>query len=72
MIRLEVLDITKKSAQCRVLEGGTLKERKGVNLPGMILKLPSLTAKDKKDLQLRNFVCIWEHGKLVFGDPQHL
>ncbi|MGD0092963.1 MAG: pyruvate kinase, partial [Planctomycetota bacterium] len=37
--------------RCRVLEGGVLKSRKGVNFPSLKLRLPSLTEKDKQDLQ---------------------
>jgi pyruvate kinase len=35
---------------CKVVEGGILKSRKGVNLPSLNLRLPSMTEKDKKDL----------------------
>ncbi len=35
---------------CRVITGGTLGERKGVNLPGVKTKLPSMTKKDREDL----------------------
>lgn len=35
---------------CRVVKGGFLKSRKGINLPGKSIPVPSLTAKDKKDL----------------------
>jgi len=35
---------------CRVVQGGELRERKGVNLPGAKLRVPALTAKDEEDL----------------------
>ncbi len=35
---------------CRVLEGGPLESRKGVNFPGETISLPSLTSKDIQDL----------------------
>jgi hypothetical protein len=35
---------------CRVISGGELRERKGVNLPGATLRVPALTPKDEADL----------------------
>jgi pyruvate kinase len=35
---------------CQVENGGELREHQGINLPGVKLKIPSLTAKDRKDL----------------------
>jgi pyruvate kinase len=35
---------------CRVVHGGVLKPHKGLNLPGIRLSTPSLTAKDLEDL----------------------
>lgn len=37
--------------RCRVVEGGVLKSRKGVNFPNLKLRLPSLTDKDIQDLE---------------------
>jgi len=39
-------------AETRVVVGGRLSDRKGVNVPGVVLPLTSLTAKDKRDLDL--------------------
>jgi len=36
---------------CRVIEGGLLAERKGINLPGVALPIDSLTEKDLVDLK---------------------
>ena len=36
---------------CRVIDGGFLGERKGINLPGVALPIESLTEKDKVDLK---------------------
>ncbi|MCB1018505.1 MAG: pyruvate kinase [Bryobacterales bacterium] len=36
---------------CEVLNDGELGERKGVNVPGADMKVPSITAKDKDDLR---------------------
>ena len=34
----------------RVVEGGTLREKKGINLPGVLISTPALTEKDRRDL----------------------
>lgn len=49
-IRLKVaaVDRKRKEIQCRVLEGGLLREHKGVNLPDTDLDLEALTEDDKK------------------------
>lgn len=50
LLALEIIEIQGNSVVCQVIEGGMLKSRKGVNLPSLDLRLPSLTEKDKKDL----------------------
>ena len=37
--------------ECEVVNGGLLGERKGINLPGTVVSVPSLTEKDEKDLE---------------------
>lgn len=50
-LMLEVVETNKKdTAKLKVLFGGKLKSRKGVNLPNTKISLPSLTPKDKVDL----------------------
>jgi pyruvate kinase len=39
-------------AETRVVAGGRLSERKGVNVPGVVLPIAALTAKDRRDLAL--------------------
>jgi pyruvate kinase len=51
LIELHVERTTDTDVICRVINGGTLGERKGINLPGIILPIPSLTDKDRRDLQ---------------------
>ncbi len=51
-LRLSVLDIDGDAVRCRVEVGGTVRDRKGLNLPGSRLSTPALTEKDKQDLQL--------------------
>jgi pyruvate kinase len=36
---------------CEVLNGGTLGQHQGINLPGTTVSIPSLTAKDEQDLE---------------------
>lgn len=51
LLELRIHDIEAKAVHCRVVEGGILKSRKGVNLPSLEVRLPSMTEKDKKDLK---------------------
>ncbi len=48
--RLQVISISGEEIKCRVIVGGETKGKRGVNLPGVPLKISCLTAKDKKDL----------------------
>lgn len=50
LIKLLVVSKDNISLYCVVLEGGILKPKKGINLPGMELSLPSLSQKDYEDL----------------------
>src|SRR5687767_3366599 len=49
-IALVVESTTKTDVVCRVINGGVLGERKGINLPGVSLPIDSLTPKDIDDL----------------------
>ena len=50
LLRLEVTGTTETEVQTVVQVGGTLSDRKGLNLPGVELSTPALTAKDREDL----------------------
>ncbi|MEW6447525.1 MAG: pyruvate kinase [Bacillota bacterium] len=50
LVSLRVLDTTDQSVLCRVETGGEVGARKGVNLPGVRVNLPSLTEKDISDI----------------------
>lgn len=50
LIELEVLEVSDTEVHCRVINGGELKSRKGVNLPGVRVNLPSITDKDIEDI----------------------
>lgn len=49
-VRLQVERITDTAIEARVINGGPVTDRKGVNLPDTILDLSPITAKDREDL----------------------
>jgi pyruvate kinase len=49
-IRLRVKKVTAKTIDTEVLTAGTLSNRKGVNVPGVLLRLSALSDKDRADL----------------------
>ena len=49
-IELRVEEINGSEVMCSVVNGGVLEEHKGVNLPGVSVKLPDLTEKDCEDI----------------------
>ncbi|PYG30427.1 pyruvate kinase [Pelagimonas varians] len=53
-IRLRVEDCGKDHANCTVVTGGVISDRKGVNVPDVELPLAALSEKDRRDLE---FVC---------------
>ena len=50
LIELEVEAISGGDVKTKVVSGGRLKSKKGINLPGVRLSVPSLTQKDRDDL----------------------
>jgi len=50
-IELLVESTNETDVTTRVINGGMLGERKGINLPGITLPIPSLTEKDRDDLK---------------------
>lgn len=50
-LRVRVARCDAQSADTTVLVGGKLSERKGVNVPGVMLPISALTAKDRADLE---------------------
>lgn len=53
-IRLKVKDHGHDFANCEVMVGGTISDRKGVNVPDVVLPLAALSDKDRDDLE---FAC---------------
>src|SRR5438477_6011102 len=51
LFELEIVEVSGNALRCRVVEGGVLKSRKGVNFPNLDLRLPSMTEKDLRDLE---------------------
>ena len=54
LIELEVLHCGLRHAECHINVGGIISNRKGVNVPGVVLPLSSLSDKDRMDLE---FLC---------------
>ncbi|QJC38258.1 pyruvate kinase PykF [Enterobacteriaceae endosymbiont of Donacia marginata] len=50
LIAMKVLKIINDKIICKILNNGKLSENKSINLPGISIKLPSLSKKDKYDL----------------------
>jgi pyruvate kinase len=50
-LSLKVRSIKGDEIECEVIDGGLLAEHQGINLPGAVLSVPSLTEKDYKDLR---------------------
>ena len=51
LINLEVLEKQERVMRCRVLDGGVLKSKRHVNLPGVRVNLPAITQKDRRDIK---------------------
>ena len=51
LIELHVREVNGPDIVCRIENGGELGEKKGVNVPGVRVKLPALTDKDKEDIR---------------------
>src|SRR5258707_821867 len=51
LIELRVEKTRGQEVICRVVNGGALGEHKGINLPGVKLRVPALTPKDREDLR---------------------
>ncbi|GAB6926641.1 pyruvate kinase [Paenibacillus sp. JCM 10914] len=50
LIGLTVVEIQGTEIRCRIVNGGTIKSKKGVNVPGVAISLPGITEKDAGDI----------------------
>jgi pyruvate kinase len=50
LIELRVVATDRVRVRCEVLEGGVLKQNKGINLPGVVLRAEAMSDKDRADL----------------------
>ena len=51
LIELHVTEVNNGDVVCEIINGGKLGENKGINLPGVAVKVPALTEKDDIDLE---------------------
>ena len=51
LIELRVVAVNGDDVVCEIVNGGKLGENKGINLPGIPVRVPSLTDKDAEDLE---------------------
>ena len=49
-MQLRVMEIDADGIRCQVIAGGELRSRQGINVPGVSLDIPAVTAKDLSDL----------------------
>lgn len=50
LIGLKVTKLTEKEIICTVENGGTISNKKGINVPGVELKMPFISKKDREDI----------------------
>jgi len=50
LIELRVTRVRNRDVECEIVNGGSLGEHQGINLPGVALSIPALTEKDCADL----------------------
>lgn len=51
LIELEVVRIRENDIICKVINGGELGEKKGINVPNVPVRLPAITEKDREDIK---------------------
>lgn len=55
-VRVFVVEVSKSAILTKVVYGGALSSRKGLNLPDTVIGMPALTQKDRGDLELASSI----------------
>lgn len=71
-IELEVLRVEAPDVLCRVVRGGVVGERKGVNLPGVPLSAPAITKRDKQFIKETLKLGVEALAISFVRDPSHI
>lgn len=50
LVEMKVVNKTTTDISCKVINDGTLSDRKGVNVPGVFLSMPYISKKDREDI----------------------
>lgn len=50
LIEMEAVEVTKEEIRCRVINGGVISDKKGVNVPDAMLSMPYISEKDYEDI----------------------
>ena len=50
-LEFEITELTKTEIICKVITGGELSSKKGINIPNVHLKMPYISEQDEKDLR---------------------
>lgn len=50
LIELRVLDKNRRNVECEIINGGEIRSRKGINLPGVTVNIPAVTDRDVSDI----------------------
>ena len=51
LIEMEVESVTNTEVSCRVINGGEISSKKGVNVPGVRLSMPYISSRDRSDIK---------------------
>lgn len=50
LIAMEIISVKGENIVCKIINGGTVKNKKSVNVPGAVLSMPYMSEKDKSDI----------------------